>query len=113
MKIVHKADANKNVVTNSCIAYEYPLNDKDINAVVIEINGRYPHKGRTVNEVCKELAYVIDGSGRVVIEDQEFEIAEGTSILINPGEKFYWEGNLKMFMPCTPAWYPQQHKEVE
>jgi len=33
--------------------------------------------------------------------------------LIEPGEKYYWEGKMTMFMPCVPAWYAEQHKEVE
>jgi len=29
------------------------------------------------------------------------------------GEKYFWEGEMEMFMPCTPAWYPEQHKEIK
>lgn len=101
-------------VTSVCIAIEYPLGDKDINAAVIKINGRYPERGRTVNEKCKELAYVIDGIGQLTVEGKTVELKKGVVVLIEPGERFYWEGqNLEVFMPCTPAWYPKQHKKVE
>jgi mannose-6-phosphate isomerase-like protein (cupin superfamily) len=113
MKVIHKEQTKIFKASNSCTATEYPLGDKDINGAVIEIKGRYPDKGRTVNLKCKELSYVIKGSGKVAIEGVESEINEGSLILIEPGEKFFWEGNLTMFMPCTPAWYPKQHKEVE
>jgi len=113
MKILHKNEAKKFENSKQCIAYEYPLEDKDINGAVIVLNGRYPDKGRAVNKKCKEVAYVVKGSGRVVIESMATEISEGDVILIEPGERFYWEGKLTMFMSCSPAWYPGQHKEVK
>ena len=71
------------------------------------------NNGRVINLKCKELAYIIKGSGRLVVEDKETKLNEGDLVLIEAGEKFFWEGNMRMFMPCTPAWYPEQHKEVE
>ena len=113
MKIIHKNQTKIFKNSEACAAIEYPLGDKDINGAVIEINGRYPDKGRTVNLKCKEMAYIIRGSGKVSIEGVETEINKGSLILIEPGEKFFWEGNMTMFMPCVPAWYPEQYKEVE
>ena len=113
MKVVYKNQAKEFKNSDVCTAIEYPMEDKDINGAVIELTGRYPDKGRAVNLKCKELAYVIKGAGRAVVEDEEIKLQEGDLILIEPGEKFFWEGNMTMFMPCTPAWYPEQHKEVE
>jgi mannose-6-phosphate isomerase-like protein (cupin superfamily) len=87
--------------------------DKDINVAYVEIRGRYPDKGRVTNEVCKEMAYITEGKGKIVVEGEEIELNELDLILLEPGERYYWEGNLKMVVPCTPAWYPEQHKEVE
>lgn len=95
------------------MAIEYPLEDKDINGAVIELSGRYPDTGRVVNLKCKEIAYVISGSGKIVVENEEINLSEGDMILVEPGEKYFWEGKLKIFVPCAPAWYPEQHKEVE
>jgi mannose-6-phosphate isomerase-like protein (cupin superfamily) len=93
--------------------FRIPPGDKDINGAVIELNGRYPDKGSVVNLKCKELAYVIKGSGKLVVEDKEIKLNEGDLVLIEPGEKYYWEGRMTMFMPCSPAWYPKQHMEVK
>jgi mannose-6-phosphate isomerase-like protein (cupin superfamily) len=112
MKLIPLSKTKKIKNSEVCIAYEYPLGDRDINAVIVELKGRYPETGRTVNLKCKELVYVIDGKGLIFIEDKEFNIHRGDVILIEPGEKFYWEGILTMFMPCTPAWTPEQHKFV-
>jgi len=113
MKIIHKSQTNEFKNSDVCIATEYPMDDKDINVAYVEVLGRYPEKGRVMNEVCKEMAYITEGSGKIVVEGKEIELKKNDLILLLPGEKFYWEGNMKMLVPCTPAWYPEQHKEVE
>lgn len=113
MKLIQKQDAREIANSKTCVAYEYPLGDKDINGAVIVLSGRYPEKGRTVNQKCKELAYVIEGSGMVVIENKQLHVQMGDLVFIEANERYYWEGNMKLFIPCTPAWYPEQHKEVE
>jgi len=65
------------------------MNDKDINGAVIELNGRYPKEGRAVNLKCKEMAYVIKGSCKLVLEGEETLLNEGDLILIKAGEKYY------------------------
>jgi len=113
MKIVHKNQTETFKNSDVCIATEYSLGDSDINGAVIELKGRYPDTGRVVNKKCKELAFIIEGSGKVVVEKKEVKLYKGDLVLIEPGEKYFWEGNLTMFVPCTPAWYPEQHKKVE
>jgi mannose-6-phosphate isomerase-like protein (cupin superfamily) len=114
MKLVKKSQAKFFNNGRSCVGYEYPIGDKDINGAVTEITGRYPSKNRIKNLKCKEMGYVISGSGYVVIEDKKVELNKGDLILIKPGEKYYWFGNkLKMFVPCTPAFYPEQNKKVK
>lgn len=113
MKIITKNQAKEFKNSDVCTAIEYSLEDEDINGAIIELSGRYPDKGRTVNEKCKELAYIIEGSGKVVVEKREYSLQAEDVLLIEAGEKFFWEGNMRIFMPCTPAWYPEQHKEVD
>lgn len=74
MEIIVKNKAREFRNGKQCIAIKYTLKDKDINGSVIKLTGRYPDNGRVVNLKCKELAYVISGFGRVVIEDKEVDI---------------------------------------
>ena len=113
MKVVYKRQTKRFKNSEVCTAIEYPLGDKDINGAVIELSGRYPDRGRVINLKCKELAYVIKGSGKVVVEGKEIKLKEGDMVLIEPKEKYYWEGKMIMFMPCAPAWHLEQHKEVK
>lgn len=71
MKVIKSTQTNFFKNSELRTAIEYPLNDKDINAVVIQLKGRYPNTGRTVNLECKELVYVINGSGKIVCEGKE------------------------------------------
>lgn len=113
MKVIHQDETEKVQNSKNCLVYEYPLNDKDINGAFVKLTGREPDDGRVVNLVCKELAYVINGGGVIVIEDKEIKLKEGDLVLIEPGEKFFWNGDMELFLPCAPAWYPEQYKKVE
>jgi mannose-6-phosphate isomerase-like protein (cupin superfamily) len=99
--------------SEKCIAYEYPLNDKDINMALVVINGRYPDTGRVTNEQVKEIVFVINGKGKIFVENKEYELKEGDAILILPKQKYFYEGhNLQIMAACSPAWHPEQHKYV-
>ena len=113
MKIVHENQTKEFKNSDTCIATEYPLGDKEIDMAYVEVSDRYPVKGRVTNEKCKELAYIIKGSGKIVVEGEEIVLNARDLILLEPGERYYWEGNMRMLVSCTPAWYPQQHKEIE
>jgi mannose-6-phosphate isomerase-like protein (cupin superfamily) len=113
MNIVRKTETKETKVGNTMTVFEYPVMDKTLHGAVVEIKGRYPETRRVVNEECYEVGYVIEGSGKLFLEGNEIEFTEGDQLLIKPGQRYYWEANATMFMPCTPAWYPEQHKEVE
>ncbi|MFA5013841.1 MAG: cupin domain-containing protein [Candidatus Paceibacterota bacterium] len=113
MKIIRHNEVKKVQNSKQCWVSEYPLEDKDINGAFVELTGREPDEGRVVNLVCKELAYVINGSGKLVANDEEINLRAGDLVVIEPGEKFFWDGNMTLFLPCTPAWYPEQYKKVE
>lgn len=111
--IIKKSERKKHVNSPKCIAYEYPLGDKDINIAFIEIKGRYPDKGRVTNKVCKELVFVVNGKGKIEIDGKKFLINEGDSVLIQPKQKYFFDGNLEIITSCQPAWYPEQHVECD
>jgi mannose-6-phosphate isomerase-like protein (cupin superfamily) len=110
MKLVKLEETQKFKNGEYCEVLEYPMNDKDINCATGIITGRYPEIGSVVNEKCKELIYIIEGSGSLNKKDEKVEFKAGDVILIEAGEIYYWKGNCKIVMPCTPAWYPEQHK---
>lgn len=77
---------------------------------MVQINGRYPEKGFAYNEVSKELAFVVSGKGEIIQPAGENKIDIGDVILLQPNERFAWEGKLTIFMATSPKFNPGQHK---
>lgn len=113
MHIARKKETKKIQVSDTMTAHEYPLIDASIHGAIVELNGRYPEKGRVINEKCSEIGFVIKGTGKLIVEGEEVKFKEGDQLFIKPGEKYYWIANAIIFMSCAPAWYPEQHKEVD
>lgn len=114
MKSIKLNEAMQGNNSDKCSTLEYSFGDKDIDLGVAVITGRYPDKGYCVNLECKELVYVLEGSGTLYFADKEIEFNEGDSILIDKNEKYYWDATYaKVSMACTPAWFKEQHKEVD
>lgn len=109
MKIAYAKDAKEFKNSDACTALEYPLHDPDINAAVVKINGRYPDAGLAVNTKVREMIYIIEGQGTLMLEGKSTILHKGDVVLIEPNEKYFWQGDLTMFVPCTPAWSPEQH----
>jgi len=60
VKIVLRKDSIQHKNNLTSVSNEYETDDKDINVALVEINGRYPDKGRVYNTICKELVYVVE-----------------------------------------------------
>ena len=110
--IIKKKDRKKFANGDTCIAYEYPLGEKDIDIAFVEIKERYPMTGHVYNESVKEVIYVVEGNGHLVIDGNSYTLEAGDVALLSPGEKYYFEGDFKLVIPSSPAWYPEQHRHV-
>lgn len=71
MNIARKEQTKEIKVSNTMTAYEYPEMDSAIHGAVVELKGRYPEGGRVMNEKVAEIGFIIKGSGKLVIEDEE------------------------------------------
>ena len=110
MKIVKKENAQvfKNSDTSQLLEYSIELNNKDIDFCINTISGRYPEKGYCTNKKCKELCYILEGTGTSNKQNERISFEQGDVILIDKEEIYYWDGNCKIIMICTPAWYKEQ-----
>src|SRR3989344_2992798 len=98
MSIARKEQVKEIIVGETMKAYEYPVLDEALHGAVVKLSGRYPLQGRVINEKCTEIGYVIEGSGKLIIEGKEIDFNEGDQLLIKPGERYYWEAQATMFM---------------
>ena len=115
MKIVKKEEATKikNSDTSHLLEYSNGLKDADIDCAVNIITGRYPETGYAVNEKVKELVYVLEGTGTLNKKDESISFNQGDVLLIDKEEVYFWDGNCKIIMVCTPAWYKEQCKLLD
>jgi mannose-6-phosphate isomerase-like protein (cupin superfamily) len=110
MEHVKYESATVHANSSHCKVYEYPMRNSEMNIGLAEITHRYPDEGYAVNHKCSEMGYVLRGSGKLVTEKGEAVLGSGDVVYIPHGEKYYWEGNMTVVLPCTPAWYPEQHE---
>ena len=58
------------------------------------------------------IYYILEGSGKWVIEDEEFEVETKDVVIVPPGKRFYFKGNLKQVCITTPAWDEKHEKHI-
>lgn len=113
MKLSLKHQTTTKTNSTACTVIEHSLNNKMLDIAIAQIDGRYPDHRRVVNQECSELAYVFEGKGRIVVNNKEHHLNAGDAVLIEAGEKYFWEGNMQIFISCHPAWNKEQHLIVD
>lgn len=112
MKKITRGEAEKFQNGETCLVSEYALGEEQIDASLSKITGRYPDEGWVMNRISKEVVFVVSGQGRLVHEEGEEILGQGDVLLIDAGEKFYWEGKMELFIACAPAWKYAQYEHT-
>lgn len=90
-------------------AHEYDTGSNQINIAEVELHGRYPKTGVVYNETSHELAYVLDGRASLTCGGITTVFERGDVVLIDPHERYYWDGVATLLISCAPTWIPKQH----
>ncbi|HOT43902.1 MAG TPA: cupin [Spirochaetota bacterium] len=53
------------------------------------------------------IYYNIEGSDTWIIEDVEYPVDKDDVVIVPPGKRFYFKGNLKQLCITVPAWEEQ------
>lgn len=113
MRIIKKEDAELFNNSPVCDVVEYSFGDCDLDLGVSTIKGRYPDKGFSLNEKSKMIVYVVEGKGKLYLEDDMIYFEVGDTILINAGEKYYWDSDYCVLsIVSNPAWSALQYKQI-
>ena len=113
MNLIHKSEAKAHQNGQVCRVYEYDFpKENDVNNAVAILDGRYPERGYAINRKCKELIYIIEGAGVVVIGGQLQVLGEGDTGLVVMGEEYYLVGKMKLLITSVPAWRPDQAENI-
>lgn len=113
-KIISHDEIKKKKNSEVCLINEYNLEDKDIDISKATITGRYPNEGYALNEISKELIYIINGEGTINFENESKSFSRGDTILIDKNTKFYWDSEYcEATIICTPPFDINQYKLVK
>ncbi len=114
MKKIARKEAEPGQNSKVCKTLEYSFGDSELDLGIATVTGRFPDHGYAMNEVCRELIYVLEGEGYLYHGKEKTAFAKGDAILILPQEKYYYETeHCVISMTCHPAWSKEQHKMVE
>lgn len=110
MKLIKDKESNLYVNGKKCSNNEYLFDDEELGISRSVINGIYPEDAYCSNEKCKELVYVMSGSGKIIKDNGSIIFFEkDDSILIERGEKYYWDAKCVLLSITTPKWFETQH----
>ena len=113
MKFISAAKSTQRQSNDHCTITEFPMNDNDLNFAIADLAGRYPESGRVKNLKCKEIVYIAEGSGKIVVNGHEQTLKAGDVVMVETNEPYFWEGTLKLLITCHPAFSVEQHVTVE
>jgi len=80
---------------------------------VVTMDGVYPEKGWSINDVCTETMYVQAGKLTVEIEAETFALKEGDVLSILPRNKYRVRGKATTIDVITPAWDKKQNQIIK
>ncbi len=86
------------------------MDDQELDFAIVTLSGRYPEGRYAINTKCKEIVYIQEGAGKVDVNGEQHSLTAGDLVLIEAGEKFYWEGHMTLFISCHPAFTIDQHQ---
>lgn len=102
---------HKNSATTT--AYEYDTGSSVINGALITIAGRYPESGWALNTHSTSLIHVTKGGGVALFDRNSIDLASDDELLIEPDEKYAFEGDMTILYVATPAWTTDQAEHRE
>lgn len=89
-------------------------NTKDNYSLVAAVYQETPkgHFEEFYHEKSTFIYFIIEGSGTWIIEGTEYPVEAKDVVIIPPGKRFYYKGNLKQVCITAPAWDAEYERHV-
>lgn len=92
----------------------YPPSPKgDQSFAVVVLDGRYPEKGYSINDICTETLYVFQGSLKLEANGVSYTLEVGDLFMILPETKYRLSGKGKAGVIISPSWDSNQNHIIE
>ncbi len=88
-----------------------PLGDQSV--VQLEMDGKYPQKGYSINDVCTETVLLLEGRFEVEYGDDRFILNPGDMVMLLPKKKYRITGKGKAVVCIAPSWDSKQNHIIE
>src|SRR5688572_15365236 len=106
---IKRVQSTKEVTGKNGTVFDYPVPNERYGFSAQELDGRFPESGVYRNTVCFEMMYIIEGTGKVVVNGEEHQVEAGDLIVLEPGDKHFGEyKNVKLVTFTSPNWSEEQ-----
>lgn len=103
-------EAQEFTIPGETHGYLYPPHPKKEQSVAyIEMDGIYPEQGYSMNDVCTETLYMIEGEFEEEVDGKVYTLKAGDVLMVLPGQKYRSKGKGKAVVIITPAWDKTQN----
>jgi mannose-6-phosphate isomerase-like protein (cupin superfamily) len=107
--VIHKEDRTLEVNDPELKIFDYKLPGVKLGISYQEAHGRVPSTGATVNTVCEECYYILEGTARITVGAHEFDLKPGDVAIVPPATPSYLVSDgLKYLTITNPDWYAEQ-----
>lgn len=113
MKVTKKEA--KFIKREQTVIYSYPPTSKAISVAFIEVKGRHPagEKEQFIEHDLHVLFYITDGNGIITVEGEPYGLVKGDVLTVQPGKRYFVEGDLSYVVATSPAYYSDQNEIVK
>lgn len=112
--IIHKENAQVFTIPGGTSGLLYPASPKgDQSLAVVETHGVYPEKGYSINDICTETLYMLEGEFQLHYNNDVFLLKPGDVFMVLPGNKYKIIGNGKACVLISPSWDSAQNHIIE
>jgi len=98
----------------TCTVHKYAFPSPRLGLISAEMHGRYPERGKVLNELCDETYFVLAGSCTIHYETGDYTLSEG-DLFFFPRGKWWWAeaSGLRSVVCTAPPWTPEQHRQLD
>jgi mannose-6-phosphate isomerase-like protein (cupin superfamily) len=96
------------------VIYKYPTPTRQFDIGRMVVKGRHPKDPKTfiIEGDCSFVMHITKGTGRVFAGDEIFDVVEEDVVVVPARHKFAVEGDMEYITFDSPAFYPEQSKEI-
>jgi mannose-6-phosphate isomerase-like protein (cupin superfamily) len=110
--MIFKSKNTSNIEKQGVKMHIYNTKEECKEAAVVYQETEKGHSEEFCHEKSTFIYYILEGHGKWIIEDEEYEVEAKDVVIIPPGKKFYFKGNLKQICVTAPAWDEKYEKHI-